>query len=246
MTQAATENQASSALADLSARVARIERRQSGGKAGVIAIAIGASLLCLPLVASSVELPTPVPSTGDPISAQAVWANFDALAAASVPPGVVVAFAGDASSVPDGWELCDGRDVPRDGTYANLFAAIGTAHGHGDEQTTFTLPDFRGRFLRGVDDPSGASAAGRDEDADLRLAASQGGNAGDRVGTVQGDAFASHAHQITSNSAGSQIGAIVESRGVPGLGYEQVATTLTEGGSESRPENAAVNFLIKL
>jgi microcystin-dependent protein len=65
-------------------------------------------------------------------------------------------------------------------TYANLFAAIGTAHGSGDGVTTFTLPDYRGRFLRGVDE-----GAGRDPDAPSRTAPSPGGNSGDAVGSIE-------------------------------------------------------------
>ena len=33
--------------------------------------------------------------------------------------------------------------------YPALFAAIGVTYGSGDGSTTFNLPDFRGRFLRG-------------------------------------------------------------------------------------------------
>ena len=50
-------------------------------------------------------------------------------------------------------------------TYANLFAAIGTAWGIGDGPTTFNLPDMRGNFLRGVD-----PGIGQDPDAASRTA----------------------------------------------------------------------------
>lgn len=42
------------------------------------------------------------------------------------------------------WLLCDGRAVSRT-TYSDLFVAIGTAYGAGDDSTTFNLPDFRGK-----------------------------------------------------------------------------------------------------
>src|SRR5580692_10411038 len=79
------------------------------------------------------------------------------------PSGAVMAFAG--ASAPEGWLVCDGSAVSRT-QYATLFAAIGTAHGSGDGTTTFQLPDYRGRFLRGVDD-----GQGRDPDAATRTAA---------------------------------------------------------------------------
>ena len=70
-----------------------------------------------------------------------------AAAAVALPPGVVLPFAG-AGNVPDGYYLCDGSAVSRTDD-AGLFAAIGTAYGAGDGSTTFNLPDFRGKFLRG-------------------------------------------------------------------------------------------------
>ena len=104
------------------------------------------------------------------------------------PSGAVMAFAGSAA--PDGWLLCDGSSVSRT-QYASLFAAIGTAHGSGDGATTFQLPDYRGRFLRGVDD-----GQKRDPDALARTAAAPGGNAGDAVGSIEGDANAPHVHPV--------------------------------------------------
>jgi microcystin-dependent protein len=50
-----------------------------------------------------------------------------------------------------GWLKCNGAAVSRS-TYAVLFAAIGTLYGAGDGTTTFNLPDYRGEFLRGLDD----------------------------------------------------------------------------------------------
>lgn len=69
---------------------------------------------------------------------------------AIMPPGTVVAFAGVMA--PDGWLLCDGRTVSRT-EFSRLFEAIGLAYGIGDGPDTFSLPDYRGYFLRGVDAP---------------------------------------------------------------------------------------------
>jgi len=63
-----------------------------------------------------------------------------------LPSGVVFPFAG--ATAPYGYLICDGRAVSRT-DYAQLFSAIGTAHGVGDGSTTFNLPDYRGNFLRG-------------------------------------------------------------------------------------------------
>jgi microcystin-dependent protein len=44
---------------------------------------------------------------------------------------------------PSGWALCDGQVLPIEQNYS-LYALLGTAYG-GDGQTTFALPDMRGR-----------------------------------------------------------------------------------------------------
>lgn len=65
----------------------------------------------------------------------------------SVPPGVVLDFAGSGSP-PPGFIFCDGAAISRT-TYANLFAAINTTWGIGDGSTTFNVPDFRRRVCMG-------------------------------------------------------------------------------------------------
>lgn len=49
----------------------------------------------------------------------------------------------------DNWFLCNGQAINRV-TYSELFALIGTKFGAGDGTTTFNLPDYRGKFLRGL------------------------------------------------------------------------------------------------
>jgi microcystin-dependent protein len=69
----------------------------------------------------------------------------------AVPVGGVIAYS--AAAAPTGFLLCDGSLVSR-GTYAALFAVVGTTFGAGDGSTTFALPDLRGRF------PLGKAASG--------------------------------------------------------------------------------------
>ncbi len=173
-------------------------------------------------------------SDGTVISAADINANFTALAEGGVPEGTVLTWAG--TPPPAGYLLCDGAEVSR-ATYAALFTAIGTAWGTGDGSTTFHLPDLRGRFLRGVD-----GAVGNDPDAGSRTAINTGGNTGDLVGSVQADEIISHTHlhgaapiaQSGSDRKAAQVGNAVV--------YD--ATTAT-GGSETRPKNAYVNYIIK-
>lgn len=74
-----------------------------------------------------------------------------ASANSATPVGAIRPSAGNKANIPDGWLLCDGSQISR-ATYAKLFDVLGTAWGVGDGTTTFDLPDFRGKFLRGVDD----------------------------------------------------------------------------------------------
>jgi len=64
-----------------------------------------------------------------------------------LPIGSVVAYAG-ANDIA-GFLLCDGAAISRT-TYANLFAVLGTTHGAGDGITTFNLPNFLYRYIKGA------------------------------------------------------------------------------------------------
>ncbi len=162
-----------------------------------------------------------------------------------VPIKTIVAFGG--TSEPDGWKICDGRSVSRT-EYANLFRVIGIAHGSGDGVSTFNLPDYRGRFLRGLS----TDADGRDPDRAARTAAQNGGNAGAAVGSIEQDALASHDHPATydgqliaQNPAAPVASGFTQGDKYQNTGYGKVTIGKT-GGSETRPVNAAVVFLIKV
>jgi microcystin-dependent protein len=60
------------------------------------------------------------------------------------------------SYAPSGWLPCDGRSLPIQ-TYSALFSLLGTTFG-GDGQTTFKLPDLRGRSMVGMGQGPGLSA----------------------------------------------------------------------------------------
>jgi microcystin-dependent protein len=111
----------------------------------------------------------------------------------AAPAGVVQAFAG--ATPPTGWLLCNGAAVSRS-VYAALFGAIASAHGSGDGSTTFNLPDYRGRIIRGRD-----GGIARDPDRASRTAAAAGGNTGDNVGSVQGEATKKNGLSIPSGSS---------------------------------------------
>ena len=174
-----------------------------------------------------------------------------------LPAGCIIPFAGPAENIPAGWLLCDGNAVSRS-TYINLYNAIGVAWGTGDGASTFNLPDLRGMFLRGV---AGTDTVG-DPDASTRLANANGGNPGNNVGSYQGDAIrnitgdfttAQRYHETTWYSA---TGAFSTSFG-GGMTYEHHkyyqgnpkvtlnAANVVPVGSDNRPKNVAVTYIIK-
>lgn len=177
--------------------------------------------------------------------------------------GSVQSFARDATNVPAGFLFCDGAAVSRT-VYAELFRAIGTAHGSGDGSTTFNIPDYRGRFLRGQN-----RSTGRDGDAGSRTAMNSGGLTGDNVGSIQGFAFQSHVHSVndpghahtivpygstwTFNTGSNKFRTPYTTDGnndnigtnAVGTGISIGAATGSTSGNETRPLNANVNYFIK-
>ena len=210
---------------------------------------------------------------------------FAVEASNGVPPGTVLPFFG--IDAPYGLVICAGQSLAREGAYSRLFAVIGSSCGAPDGNT-FNVPDLRGRFLRGVDDPDGSGSAfvasGRDPDAGVRSRMKPGGNLASvdpGIGTVQGDHFRSHAHPGSTFAAadhrhwtsfgsdgnngyssndrfGSRVVNVAGQHfpngffGAAGPRRESstdvptaTAAVVSEGGSETRPLNAACNFIIK-
>lgn len=182
-----------------------------------------------------------------------------------VPTGTVVAFAGETA--PPGWMLCHGQPLNRE-KYKPLFDVVGTLHGAPDDQH-FNLPDYRGRFLRGV-----AEKSELDPDKDGRTEMAKSGAVGNRVGSVQPHELFEHNHAEKTGPAGrhshpipvnknSEIAAgknlgLGNSAGFRGdviVAHHGLSTTEKEdhdhpippsGGKETRPVNAYVNWIIKL
>ena len=78
-----------------------------------------------------------------------------------MPLGTILPIA--TESVPEGWMLCDGREISIE-EYQELYDLIGTTYGAGDSAfwaqvyypaTTFNIPDLRGRTIIGANDMGG-------------------------------------------------------------------------------------------
>lgn len=159
---------------------------------------------------------------------------------ADVPVGTVIMYAGMLNLRPlleKGWLPCDGRSLPV-AEYPDLFSALG--NGHGGDGVNFRVPDLRGTFVRGVD-----GGAKRDPDANVRTAAAAGGNAGDLVGSVQDDAFRAHAHDAPHlpTTLHWAVDEVLKHQVAQWNGGE--ARTAETGGSETRPRNVALHYIIR-
>lgn len=154
------------------------------------------------------------------------------------PTGTIIATA--LTAAPKGYIECDGSAVSRT-THARLFGELGVIYGNGDGSTTFNLPDYRGRFLRGFD-----NTAGTDPDASSRTDRGDG-TTGDAVGTKQADEFKTHGHQIRSHKNGA-IGSAARLLNGNDTGTDDNAdrTIFNPGGNETRPKNISVMYCIKL
>ena len=162
-----------------------------------------------------------------------------AIAAANgVPTGSIMPYIG--TTAPDGWLLCDGlTNVPQPSALYNLIGS--------------TTPNLRGMFLRGT----GTSPVNSE--------------AGPALKTMQGDELKSHNHATTENphthnyddiyfaeSTGqialpNSLGANGSDRDNKGFEISRTSaaarTGLTinnNGGTETRPVNYGVNYIIKL
>lgn len=168
------------------------------------------------------------------------------------PAGMIVPFAGPTEKIPTGWLLCDGTAISRS-DYANLYDAIGVCWGTGDGSTTFNLPDLRGMFLRGV---SGES--GNDADANNRgMLANTGGNTGNNVGSYQSDAIRNIFGKFdaaglcgSTKATGAFKGISSEYAGpnyvvYSGNCFDFDASRIVPVGSDNRPQNVYVNYIIK-
>ena len=159
----------------------------------------------------------------------------------SIVPGTVHAFAGDAENIPDGYLLCNGAAISRT-DYAELFAAIGTIYGEGDEATTFNLPDFRGKFLRGYLDGTSAALGTAQEDAIRNIE----GNVGNILSAYTAN------YPSSGNGALRHVG-YVNGPKVVGSDDTQVAianiyinaSMAVPTAAENRPVNYAINWIIK-
>ena len=129
--------------------------------------------------------------------------NASWAAAAMVPPGTVVPFAG--STAPAGWLLCDGSAVNRT-TYSALYAVTSTIYGTGNGSTTFNIPDLRGRTVFGKDNMGGTAASRLTTTYGLN-GLTLGGAGGAQSKTLATTELPAHTHTLTLSGTTASAGA---------------------------------------
>ena len=179
-----------------------------------------------------------------------------------VPIGSIISFAGEVTKIPKGWFLCDGT-VLNKREYTDLFDKIGTCWGSNNIDQ-FNLPDLRGKFLRGVD-----YGANLDSDTIRKIGSDQSWTTGIPKNIFRTDTLGEHNHTISSMGMPSFGGlgarldgpytrANLDTRflllDVVGFGNiypnglvvsGKHSHNILGGDLETRPVNAAVNYIIK-
>ena len=132
------------------------------------------------------------------------------------------------------WLLCNGQAVSRS-EYSELFNIIGTSFGSGDNETTFNVPDYRGKFLRGL---GGNSAA------DIYTTQAEG--LPNITGTFDSDDEAIHFSGAFYNTGNQSTNYTDGGTGDALAGFDASRSNPIYGASSHvTPINQAVNYFIK-
>lgn len=132
------------------------------------------------------------------------------------------------------WLLCNGQAVSRE-TYSSLYAIIGTNFGSGDGVTTFNVPDYRGKFLRGL---------GGDSESDIYTTQAEG------LPNIKGEfsansftGFADGSFYLENTTSNGRDSDYYSHRYI---GFDASRSSSIYGASSHvTPINQAVNYFIK-
>lgn len=149
----------------------------------------------------------------------------------TLPIGIILPHT--SSTVPSGYMVCDGSAISRT-TYATLFGVIGTTFGAGDGNTTFNIPDLKGRVLVGQNVS--------DEDFDVI-----GETGGEKTHTLIINEIPSHSHTIKTYT-GNTGTAEIASRSYMENNGNFLSTNSTGGGQahNNLQPYEVINYIIKV
>lgn len=153
-----------------------------------------------------------------------------------IPPCSAIPY--DGTDLPIGYLWPWGQAVSRT-TYARIYAGIGNRYGAGDGKTTFNLPNFRGLFLRCLDngmgiDP-GRTIGSTQSDAIRNITGTFDANSDDGTWGKTGPFYPTNIGFAGANGNGSPPGALC------GFDISRVVPT----SNENRPVNIALNYIYK-
>ncbi|MBI4979476.1 MAG: hypothetical protein HZC28_18510 [Spirochaetes bacterium] len=196
----------------------------------------------------------------------------------SNPVGTILPYYGNANHLTNTYNnrylICDGRSIGKSNSgasnsgdlYKDLYLLIYQINSNADyaaatnawmNNRLVVLPDMRGRFLRGND-----GSAGRDPNKTAR-SNETGTIIGDRIGSVQGDTFQGHWHELRKDE--TNVSGISPS-GYGSTGFVNPGATHVFTGAiakdmlpdtsivsnkdprntnETRPKNISINYIIK-
>lgn len=154
--------------------------------------------------------------------------------------GMITTWGGSDENIPEGWLLCDGSNVSQT-QYAALYSVVGTNFGANPPAGEFYLPDLRGRFVRGQD-PQGRVDPDAANRTDMHTATQI---TGPTVGSLQADTFQNHVHPYTTFPAvsGNIASGSYWAQGPANTGTVDASSYRT--GTETRPVNAYLIYIIK-
>lgn len=173
------------------------------------------------------------------------------------PIGSVISYSGNLQSLEKNldWLVCDGRSLLI-ADYTILFETIGWTYGYGRDtsfkRTTFSLPDYRGYFLRGVDQGSK-----KDKDAEFRrLSYDTLIIVGDKVGSIEYSDVEGHEHILqlkgtvpkdnpSSGQATENADVAYQVSYTQGIHKDLDDMLKNRSHEESRPINISVYWIIK-
>lgn len=180
---------------------------------------------------------------------------FTSQAKTGPPVGSIMPFYGTAAAAAalelGGWFLCDGRAI----------SSISDDVVFPDEKTVLqdvinspNLPDLRGLFLRGID-PAGGTQYDPDADrapGSIQSSEIQGHSHNyDRANGTTGSSSVTinRGAEVVATGSGAVVGddgSVTDGNHSHTISHTTTATTNAGSGSDTRPVNAAVNYLIKV
>lgn len=152
-----------------------------------------------------------------------------------LPSGSVIEYAGDTA--PNGWLICDGSAISRQ-KYSKLFEVIGTIYGSGDGDSTFNLPNLKGKI------PVGLNL----DDSDFNILGKTGG---EKTHILKVNEIPSHNHRQTVTASRSGSGSTYASwnaNNLFGNTDKAARNTLNTGGGEAHNNlqpYITLNYIIK-